>query len=150
MPAHREGASSGKIGVGDTLRTERERRGLDHTQVSEMTRIRPYILEALEREQWDRLPPRVIVSGFIRSYSRSLDRILPGDSEVVLDACEGTVKNEFSVVIDVGDFRRVDDIVRDLIVGQPDARCRHHAIAYAGAPSRGEPPAHTNVDLAKE
>ena len=68
-----ENGSSGNIGIGQILRNEREERGISYAQISEKTRVRPYILEALENEDWAQLPPRVIVKGFIRSYARALD-----------------------------------------------------------------------------
>ena len=61
-----------KSGIGALFRDEREKRDLDYTQVFETTRIRPHILQALEDEDWDRLPSPVLVKGFIRSYARAL------------------------------------------------------------------------------
>jgi cytoskeleton protein RodZ len=60
------------ISIGALLREERQKRGLSHTKVSEITRLRPYVIEALENEAWDRLPSPVFVSGFVRSYGRAL------------------------------------------------------------------------------
>ncbi|MCD4715284.1 MAG: DUF4115 domain-containing protein [Desulfobacterales bacterium] len=59
-------------GIGDLFRNQREKMGLSHTRISETTRIRPYILEALENENWEVLPSSVFVTGFIRSYARTL------------------------------------------------------------------------------
>jgi cytoskeleton protein RodZ len=61
-----------KSGIGDLFRNQREKMGLSHTRISETTRIRPYILEALENENWEVLPSSVFVTGFIRSYARTL------------------------------------------------------------------------------
>ena len=60
------------ISIGALLKEERLKRGLSHTKVSEITRLRPYVIEALENEAWDRLPSPVFVSGFVRSYGRAL------------------------------------------------------------------------------
>jgi hypothetical protein len=62
----------GRTGLGALLRNKRGKRGLSLSQVSEMTRLRPYILEALEEEDWGQLPAPVFVKGFIRSYARAL------------------------------------------------------------------------------
>ena len=62
-----------KTGLGTLLREHREKKGLDITQVSELTRLRPNYLEALEREDWDSLPAPVFVTGFIRSYARAIN-----------------------------------------------------------------------------
>ena len=67
-----ETADSEKTGFGARLKKERERKGLSRRQVFEATRIRPHILEALEAEDWDALPSRVFVSGFVRTYARFL------------------------------------------------------------------------------
>ncbi|MBW1681900.1 MAG: helix-turn-helix domain-containing protein, partial [Deltaproteobacteria bacterium] len=73
-------APAEKEGLGDLFRREREARGLGYTEISELTRLRPSFVEAIEEEAWDRLPPPVFVKGFLRSYARVLDL----DEEVVL------------------------------------------------------------------
>ncbi len=67
-----EKGSLKRAGIGDLFRNQREKMGLSHTRISETTRIRPYILEALENENWEDLPSSVFVTGFIRSYARTL------------------------------------------------------------------------------
>jgi cytoskeleton protein RodZ len=59
-------------GPGTLLREERERKGLSHRDISERTRLRPRIIEALERETWDALPPPAFVRGFLRIYAKAL------------------------------------------------------------------------------
>lgn len=59
-------------GIGDALRSTRERRGLSIAEVAQDTRISPRFLEALEAEQFDELPAPVYVRGFIRSYAAYL------------------------------------------------------------------------------
>jgi cytoskeleton protein RodZ len=58
--------------LGEILRRAREDLGLDYAQLSEITRLRPPILESLENEEWDRLAAPVFVKGFLRSYARAL------------------------------------------------------------------------------
>jgi cytoskeleton protein RodZ len=58
--------------VGALLKTERERLGLSLEQITEKTRMRTQVLEAIEHEAWDSLPPPVFVRGFLRSYARVL------------------------------------------------------------------------------
>jgi len=58
--------------LGAILRKAREDQGLDYAQLSEITRLRPPILESLEKEEWDRLSAPVFIKGFLRSYSRAL------------------------------------------------------------------------------
>ncbi len=67
-----EEESPGAIGVGALLRNEKEKKGLSYAQISEITKLRALTLEALENEDWDRLPASVYVAGFIRSYARVL------------------------------------------------------------------------------
>lgn len=59
-------------GVGALLKDERQRKGLDFGQISEMTRIQPHILQALESEDWPSLPSPIFVKGFVRSYAHAV------------------------------------------------------------------------------
>ncbi len=61
------------IGVGALLRDKRAKLGLDLKQIADVTRLRSCIIEALENEEWDRLPPPVFVRGFIRAYAQALE-----------------------------------------------------------------------------
>ncbi|MEO8538984.1 MAG: helix-turn-helix transcriptional regulator [bacterium] len=77
-------------GIGEALRSTRERRGLSIEEVARDTRISPRFLEALEAEQFDELPAPVYVRGFIRSYASYLklepqpllDQLIGGDSSL--------------------------------------------------------------------
>jgi transcriptional regulator with XRE-family HTH domain len=57
---------------GEHLRRERELRGVSLEEIAAATRIRTRFLEALENEQWDRLPGGAFNRGFIRSIARFL------------------------------------------------------------------------------
>jgi cytoskeletal protein RodZ len=59
-------------GVGAILKAEREKSGLSHKQVAQITKLRRHYVEALENEEWDNLPAPVFVKGFIRSYAQAL------------------------------------------------------------------------------
>ena len=59
-------------GVGAYLKSERENRSLSYDQVAQITKLRPYVLKALENEDWEKLPQAVFIKGFIRSYARAL------------------------------------------------------------------------------
>ncbi|RLB10243.1 MAG: helix-turn-helix domain-containing protein, partial [Deltaproteobacteria bacterium] len=72
-------------GIGKVLREEREKAGLTQQQVSEALKLRPSIIDAIEREQWDKLPHAVFVKGFIRSYARFLKVNLEEISEAYND-----------------------------------------------------------------
>jgi flagellar biosynthesis protein FlhG len=58
--------------TGAALRKARESLGLTLVEVSQRTRIRPQQLESIEAENFDRLPERVFVRGFVMSYAREL------------------------------------------------------------------------------
>ncbi len=62
-----------KKGPGEILREEREKRGISLEEVSQVLKLRPEVIETLENEQWDKLPPPVFVRGFIRSYAQMLN-----------------------------------------------------------------------------
>ena len=58
--------------VGETLRRERERRKLELRQVSNETKISLRLLEAIEAEQFEKLPGGVFTRNFVRQYARLL------------------------------------------------------------------------------
>jgi cytoskeletal protein RodZ len=57
---------------GEHLKREREMRGVSIEEVSAATRISTRFLEAMENDQWERLPGGVFNRGFIRSIARFL------------------------------------------------------------------------------
>ncbi len=59
-------------GVGFFLKSERERKGLSLEHLSKLTRLRMQYLEAIEKEDWARLPSPVFIKGFIKNYSKAL------------------------------------------------------------------------------
>lgn len=68
--------------IGETLRRERLRRGWNLDQVAAETKISLHLLEAIEADQFDRLPGGVFARNFVRQYARLL-RI---DEEEILAA----------------------------------------------------------------
>jgi len=58
--------------LGPLLRARREEMGLTYAEISEKIKVRPGHLEALENEDWERLPAPAFVKGFIRSYAKLL------------------------------------------------------------------------------
>jgi cytoskeleton protein RodZ len=61
-----------KSAFGEHLKREREMRGVSLEEISAATRISVRFLEALENEQWERLPGGVFNRGFVRAVSRFL------------------------------------------------------------------------------
>ena len=57
---------------GEHLKREREMRGVSLEEISAATRISTRFLEALESEQWDRLPGGIFNRGFVRAVARFL------------------------------------------------------------------------------
>jgi cytoskeleton protein RodZ len=58
--------------VGETLRRERVRRNFDLERVSKELKIPPRLLEAIEAEQFEKLPGGVFAKSFVRQYARML------------------------------------------------------------------------------
>ncbi|MGH9573303.1 MAG: helix-turn-helix domain-containing protein [Candidatus Acidiferrales bacterium] len=83
---------------GDRLRREREMRGVTIEEVAAATRISPRFLEALENEQWDRLPGGAFNRGFIRSVARYLG--LDEESMVAEYALETKGMNQSAAAIE--------------------------------------------------
>jgi cytoskeleton protein RodZ len=62
----------GMTSLGDTLRAERMRRGMDLTTLAAKTKIRRDILEAIERNQFDSIPGGAYRPSFLRQYAQAL------------------------------------------------------------------------------
>ena len=73
--------ASEEITVGGLLRTSREDRHIDLDAVVKAIKVRRHYLEALENEEWEKLPSRVFVKGFVRSYAEFLGL----DTETVVE-----------------------------------------------------------------
>ncbi|MGD9157510.1 MAG: DUF4115 domain-containing protein [Desulfobacteraceae bacterium] len=58
--------------IGEFLKTEREKKGILKSHLAETIKVRGHVIDALENEEWDRLPARVFIKGFIRSYTISI------------------------------------------------------------------------------
>ena len=58
--------------IGETLRRERLRRGWSLEHVAAETKITVHLLEAIEADQFDRLPGGVFARNFVRQYARML------------------------------------------------------------------------------
>ena len=63
--------------VGETLRRERLRRGINLDEVARDIKIRPKLLEYIEDDQFDRLPGGVFAKSFVKQYATALG--LDGD-----------------------------------------------------------------------
>ncbi len=61
-----------KSTFGETLRREREMRGVSLEEIATATRISTRFLDALENERWDHLPGGVFNRGFVRAVARFL------------------------------------------------------------------------------
>ena len=61
-----------ETGLGNLLKTEREKRGLSISHIAGITKLRKHFIEAIENEEWGKLPAKVFVKGFIRSYALSI------------------------------------------------------------------------------
>ncbi len=57
-------------GAGLFFKKVRESMGLDIKEVARITRIQTAYLEAIENENFEKLPPRVFVRGFVISYAK--------------------------------------------------------------------------------
>ena len=58
--------------LGDYLKSKREAQNITLDEVSQATRIRRTILEAIENNDYDLIPPKVFTQGFIKSYASYL------------------------------------------------------------------------------
>ena len=58
--------------VGDTLRSEREKKGLSIKDIEKATSIRAFYIECIEGGRYDELPGEAYTKGFIRNYANFL------------------------------------------------------------------------------
>lgn len=75
------------LGIGERLRNAREAKGLSLRAVADLTRIRAIYLQALEDEQFDRLPGRVYARGFLHAYAEALGL----DADRLMEAYPGAL-----------------------------------------------------------
>ncbi|HLI85874.1 MAG TPA: RodZ domain-containing protein [Bryobacteraceae bacterium] len=74
--------------IGETLRRERVKRKLDVEGVSRELKISPRFLEAIEHEDFDKLPGQLFARSFVRQYARFLgldEEEIAGELKKVLD-----------------------------------------------------------------
>jgi cytoskeletal protein RodZ len=58
--------------IGEKLRQERRQRNLDLAQVANQTKINSEILEAIEADEWSRLPGTFFAKSFVRQYAKAV------------------------------------------------------------------------------
>jgi cytoskeletal protein RodZ len=78
--------------IGKILQATREDRGLTIEQVAETTHIRKHFIQALEAGDFDALPSRLQVKGFLRSYAG----LLGLDESALLDMLEHGVPGDIT------------------------------------------------------
>jgi cytoskeleton protein RodZ len=76
--------------IGDTLRRERLRLNLDLEQIARETKISRKLLEAIESEDFSRLPGGVFTKSFVRQYAR----VLGLDEDEIATELERTIQPE--------------------------------------------------------
>jgi cytoskeletal protein RodZ len=85
------------VGIGERLRNAREAKGLSLQAMEGITRIRAVYLQALEDEQFDRLPAPVYAKGFLRTYATSLGL----DPEQLMEQYTGGVEAPIQSIVGV-------------------------------------------------
>jgi cytoskeleton protein RodZ len=79
-------------GVGATLRSLREAKRLTPAEVSARLKFSSRQLEALETEQWDRLPSGMSLRGFVKNYARYVE----ADVDAVLVMLDNQVGSTYT------------------------------------------------------
>jgi cytoskeletal protein RodZ len=60
------------LGIGEELKRIREEKGLSIYDVENQTKIKATFIDAIEKENFDKIPGRVYVKGFIKNYAKFL------------------------------------------------------------------------------
>ncbi len=76
--------------IGQALREARLAQGIELDEAQRVTKIRARYLEALENEQWEKLPDPAYVRGFLRTYAGYLDL----DANALVAAYRGEHREE--------------------------------------------------------
>ncbi|MBI3207702.1 MAG: DUF4115 domain-containing protein [Candidatus Solibacter usitatus] len=74
--------------VGEILRSERERQGLDLGEIAELLKIKQSYLVALERDEMDQIPGRFFARSFATQYAEKLGVNTPELQEALLRQAE--------------------------------------------------------------
>jgi cytoskeleton protein RodZ len=105
--------------LGDYLKSKREALNISLQEIAQVTRIRRSILEAIESNRYDLLPPKVFAQGFIKSYASYLgldeNEVIKRYSEVVEAPDEDTKTAEVRKSSSSGRFFFVILLVAGLI-----------------------------------
>jgi cytoskeletal protein RodZ len=87
-----------KGNFGERLKRERELREVTMEEITSATRIGPRFLEALENEDWEKLPGGVFNRGFVRAIARYLglnEEALLGEYDVAYGAQMPAAQDHF-------------------------------------------------------
>jgi len=94
--------------LGDYLKSKREALNISLQEIAQVTRIRRSILEAIEGNRYDLLPPKVFAQGFIKSYASYLgldeNEVIKRYSELVEAPDEDTKSAEVRTSSSSGRF----------------------------------------------
>ena len=93
---------------GERLKRERELREVTLEEITSATRIGPRFLEALENEEWEKLPGGVFNRGFVRSVARYLGL----DEEVLLGEYDLAHGAQLQSVAERQDSKRIPAVPR--------------------------------------
>ncbi len=83
--------------IGKYLKEAREKAAISHEQLYEKTKLRVSVIEDLEEERWDRLPSRVFVKGFIKSYAAAVG-LDPEDALAVYEQSAPETEHTFKPI----------------------------------------------------
>jgi len=81
--------------LGVTLKKLREEKGLTVKDISGITKIREPLILALEAEQWEKLPEKIFIRGFVRSFIQAVG----GDASLILDMFESACPGEEGKIV---------------------------------------------------
>jgi cytoskeletal protein RodZ len=102
---------------GEKLRKQREQRGLALDAISNITKISPRMLRALEEEHFDQLPGGVFNKGFVRAYARQVGL---NEEEAITDYLAALRESQMQSQQILPDFRNPAGKARP--VPAPDSR----------------------------
>ena len=95
---------------GKKLKSLREEKGMTLKDVAQSIKVRESVVQSLENEEWDKLPQRIFVKGFVRAYTKTVD----GDETEILDLFNSSYPyEEVAITCPTFEIKPLDTLGRD-------------------------------------
>ncbi len=106
--------------IGDYLRSQRETQGMELMQISEYTKININVLKRLEATDFDSLPSKAYVRGFVQNYCRAIR----GNTKEALGVLDYSYREYFGKDVEVEEDVLQDTQTQDVVHHLPETELK--------------------------